>query len=222
MGPGTASGGVTIEVAGEVLELRPDRSVYWPGERTLFVADVHLGKAATFRSFGLPVPTGTTDGTLDVLSRAIEETRVGRLVILGDLWHAKAGRTDEVVGKFLDWRERHDGVSMVLVEGNHDRRSGRLPNGSCVEEVAEPFGLGPFALRHYPEPSSSGYVLSGHLHPGAVLDGPGRQSMKLPCFWFGREVAVLPAFGDFTGCAAIRPARGDSVFVLADGRVCRV
>jgi metallophosphoesterase superfamily enzyme len=64
--------------------------------------------------------------------------------------------------------------------------------------------------------------LSGHLHPAAVLDGAGRQALKLPCFWFGRRVGVLPAFGDFTGCAAIRAVAGDRVFVVAENRVLAV
>jgi len=48
-----------------------------------------------------------------------------------------------------------------------------------------------------------------------VLTGPARQREKLPCFWFGKDVAVLPAFGDFTGCAVVDAAEGDSVWVVA-------
>ena len=46
-----------------------------------------------------------------------------------------------------------------------------------------------------------GYVLAGHLHPGVRLHGPGRQSVRLPCFAFGRNAALLPAFSEFTGTA---------------------
>jgi hypothetical protein len=35
-------------------------------------------------------------------------------------------------------------------------------------------------------------------------------------------VAVLPAYGDFTGLASISPLDTDQVFVVADGRVVRV
>lgn len=211
-----------VRIAGEEFVLRADKTMFWPRESTLFVADIHLGKAASFRAFGVPAPGGTTDGTLGVLSRALEETQAQRLAMLGDLWHARQGRTDDIIGKFLAWRRQHAGVAMTLVEGNHDRRSGRLPQGCDVEEVAEPHAFGPFALRHYPEEASEGYVLSGHLHPAAVLDGAGRQALKLPCFWFGARVGVLPAFGDFTGCAAIRAVPGDRVFVVAENRVIAV
>jgi hypothetical protein len=40
----------------------PDRATWWPAERVLFVADVHLGKPATYSALGQPVPKGTTRG----------------------------------------------------------------------------------------------------------------------------------------------------------------
>ena len=207
-------------VAGEELVLRADKTAFWPARQILFAADVHLGKAASFRAFGVPVPDGT-DATLRTLSNALEETGARRLVFLGDLWHARQGRTDEIIGKFLGWRGRHAAVEMTLVEGNHDLRSGRLPEEANVAEVPEPFSIAPFSLRHYPE-EAEGYVLSGHLHPAAVLEGRGLQAVRLPCFWFGPRVGVLPALGDFTGCATIRAMAGDQVFVVAEDRVLPV
>jgi metallophosphoesterase superfamily enzyme len=54
-----------------------------------------------------------------------------------------------------------------------------------------------------------------------VLVGRGRQRERLPCFWLGRETGVLPAFGEFTGCAEVEPEDGDAVFVVADDEVMR-
>ena len=34
---------IEVNVAGETLVLRGDRSLYWPRERALVVADVHVG-----------------------------------------------------------------------------------------------------------------------------------------------------------------------------------
>jgi hypothetical protein len=53
------------------------------------------------------------------------------------------------------------------------------------------------------------------------LWGAGGLSATLPCFYFGREFGLLPAFGDFTGTATVRPRPGDQVFVVADGAVLR-
>ncbi len=38
------------QLAGEEVEFRPDGTLLWPSESTLFVADIHLGKGASFRS----------------------------------------------------------------------------------------------------------------------------------------------------------------------------
>ena len=47
-----------MELAGEQMDLLPERAVWWGARGALLVADVHLGKASTFRARGLPVPEG--------------------------------------------------------------------------------------------------------------------------------------------------------------------
>ena len=44
--------------------LLAERALYWPRAATLFVADVHLGKAAAFRAGGVPLPRGATAADL--------------------------------------------------------------------------------------------------------------------------------------------------------------
>ena len=61
-----------VEVAGAALHLMPERAAYLADEATLLVADVHAGKDASFRGLGVPVPPGSTESTLQRLSRAIE------------------------------------------------------------------------------------------------------------------------------------------------------
>ena len=65
---------ITVDVAGERLVLLPQKAVYWPRERMLAIADIHFGKAAAFRSFGIPVPRGTTTENLDALDALIDAT----------------------------------------------------------------------------------------------------------------------------------------------------
>ena len=54
------AGAASFVCRGERLHLLPERAVWWPAAGLLLVADVHLGKAATFRRLGQPVPAGTT------------------------------------------------------------------------------------------------------------------------------------------------------------------
>ncbi len=208
-------------VHGEVLHLLPERAVFWPAERTLFVADVHLGKTATLRAAGAPVPGGTTSADLARLSEALARTGAERLVVLGDLFHARAGRrAAPTLAAVARWHERHPDIALVLVRGNHDQHAGDPPPELGFEVVPGPHAEGPFVWRHEPEADPRGYVLAGHLHPAVRLHGGGER-LKLPCFHFGAEVGLLPAFGSATGTMVIRPEPGAQVFVLADGEVAR-
>ncbi|MGB3619143.1 MAG: phosphoesterase, partial [Catalinimonas sp.] len=68
---------------------------------------------------------------------------------------------------------------------------------------------------------ADGYALAGHLHPAVRLNGGGA-SLRLPCYWFGAQQGLLPAFGAFTGTATVRPRAGDGVFVIAEEQVMQV
>ena len=111
---------------------------------------------------------------------------------------------------------------MILVRGNHDARAGDPPQELNIRCVTGPLVESPFALAHHPVRSDQGYVLAGHIHPGARLRGAGRQHAWLPCFWFGAEIAVLPAFGEFTGLADIDVMPGDRVWVVGEDSVLAV
>ena len=75
----TAAAGVLVASAGgELVELHAERALYWPRGRTLFVADVHLGKGATFRAGGVPLPRGATANDLGRLTALVERTRARR------------------------------------------------------------------------------------------------------------------------------------------------
>ena len=206
-------------VRGEDLLLLPERALYWRRTRTLLVADPHFGKAAAFRSAGIPVPAGTTEGTLARLDATLARTGASRLVFLGDFLHARQGRSAATLAALGTWRERHDALDVVLVRGNHDRRAGDPPAGLRIGCIDAPMIDAPLGFVHHPGEVPGAYALAGHLHPGATMIGRGRQRMRLPCFWFGAQWAVLPAFGEFTGLATIDPSPGDQVFVIAGDAV---
>jgi DNA ligase-associated metallophosphoesterase len=206
---------LTLTLAGESVLLLPERALFWPRHATLFVADTHWGKAAAFRAAAIPVPGGATSADLDRLQRALDRSGARRLVVLGDLLHARAGRAEGTLAAIAAWRRSQPELEILLVRGNHDRSAGDPPPEWGFELASEPVTLNPFVLRHTPEPSADGYVLAGHLHPGVRLLGAGRQRELLPCFWFGSRVGVLPAFGSFTGSLPIAPQPGDAIVVVA-------
>lgn len=215
-------GDLAVAVAGESLLLLPERAVFWPARRVLFVADPHFGKAATFRASGIPVPSGTTDEALQRLTSAVECVIPEEIVFLGDLLHAKAGRSRGMFDSLARWKVRHPEPGLTLVRGNHDRHAGDPPGELGIECVDSPVRLGPFVLAHHPVASGDGYVLAGHVHPAVRLYGAGRQRLRLPCFIFGAGVGVLPAFGDFTGFADHEPEGSSTIYAIAEGAVIPV
>lgn len=213
---------IRIELEGESLILLPERALLWERTGTLVVADAHLGKAASFRAAAIPLPGGTTTEALSRLTAALERTGARRLLLLGDFFHARSGRAARTLAAIAGWRERHATLEIVLVRGNHDKGAGDPPGEWRFDCHDEPFIEPPFAFRHHPEPEKSQYVLAGHIHPAVSLAGLARQREKLPCFLFGDQVGLLPAFGGFTGGASVHPRRGDRVYVVAGEEVVSI
>ena len=223
-----------VEVGGHRLGLVPGGGVWIDDARVLLVADVHLGKAETFASLGVPVPASANDATLARLSRMMEATGAACVIVLGDWLHGPRALDPAGLARMSAWRARHHATKIIVVVGNHDAGAGALPGALDIACVREPFpapnrkGLW---LAHHPgrigtsnaedcevEKSDSGsiepqrYLLAGHLHPAVRLKSRAGDSIRLPCWWFGRDYGVLPAFGEFTGALTIRRVRGDRVF----------
>ncbi|MEP7087796.1 MAG: ligase-associated DNA damage response endonuclease PdeM [Gemmatimonadota bacterium] len=216
------TGAVEMDAAGEELELLPDHAVFWRRASTLLVADPHFGKAATFRAAGIFVPEETTAMTLTRLDALLIATAAERIIFLGDFLHAREGRAPSTLNAIEEWRAAHPWIAMTLVRGNHDVRAGDPPESLRIECVDGPFIDGPFALAHHPAIVKGAYVLAGHVHPGARLYGAGRERVRVPCFWFGRDYAILPAFGEFTGLADINANAGDRVWVTTGEEVIAI
>lgn len=204
---------------GETLWLLPEKAVYWPAQKALLVADVHIGKAASYRALHQPVPRGTTQATLARLDALLRHYPCERLIVLGDFLHARTGRAPATLALLQAWRERHAHIEMTLVRGNHDKHAGDPPSALSIEVVEEPWLLGPFALQHEPDPHMQRPVLAGHVHPAYVLRGRGRQRLRLPCFVLDTKVSLLPAFGEFTGGWTIDKPAGARLFVAGAGKV---
>jgi len=213
---------LVASLAGEHVELLASRALLWPARSTLFVADVHLGKAAAFRAGGVPVPRGATQADLARLGSLVASTGARRLVVLGDFLHAAAGRVPALDRAFLEWRTQHAALEILLVRGNHDAHAGDPPSSWEIGVVAEPHALSPFLACHRPCVPPSGFALCGHVHPGVWISGEARESARLPCFVLGDRSALLPAFGSFTGMATVTPGSGETIVVIAGRRLFRL
>ena len=212
--------GLEVTLAGEAVRLLPDGAVYWEAKQTLWLSDLHLGKAAHFRKHGVPIGSEPTLATLHRLREQLKSRQPSRVLMLGDLFHSDINREWEPFAGLCD---EFAHLEWVLVQGNHDMIPDALLRESGIEQVGrldEP----PFTFTHDPadlEPDF-GYHVCGHVHPGIRLAGAGRQRLRLRCFHVSDRQAVMPAYGAFTGMYTIDPAKSDRVFAVTGEAVIEV
>ncbi len=205
-------GALSVELGGGQLVLLPQKAAFWPRERMLIIADIHFGKAAAFRSFGIPVPKGTTTENLQALDTLIELTGANHVLFLGDFLHARAAHAASTQAAMLAWRRRRCDLILTLVRGNHDKHAGDPAGELGIDLVDEPYTVGPYSFCHHPDIAAPGYVLAGHVHPVYVL-ATRSDALRLPCFIAGPTRMILPSFGAFTGGHALKPEPGERVWV---------
>ena len=202
----------------EKVRLLPEKALYWYRHKALLLSDLHLGKAAHFRKEGIPVPHAVQARNLKVLGDLVRACAPERVLFLGDLFHSDV---NEAWVSFTEFLYEHPGVSFELVLGNHDILDQQRYFDAGLSLHFEPYLLEPFILSHHPhdELIDGWYNLHGHIHPSVSLEGPARQTLRLPCFHFGPYHGILPAFGAFTGTARMPVTWEDKIFVIAEGKV---
>ena len=198
------------------------RSIYWEEEKALILSDLHLGKSGHFRKSGIAVPQSVL---LEDMQRLVSQIRfygATQLIIVGDLFHSRANKEHDF---FLKWRNDLHYIPVHLVKGNHDILKSSWYEEANITVHKEKLSIGQFSFMHDIndcDEDEENFCFSGHIHPGICLRGHGRQAVNLPCFYFNRKYAVLPAFGRFTGTALIEPKKEDTVFALVGNGVMRI
>jgi len=211
---------MTISCSGEELILSKDRAIYWRRESMLIISDLHLGKSAHFRKHGIQVPAiiGLTD--LRRLTALLHEYHPKVLLITGDMFHHDLNSD---IGMFAEWRRDFEQLRIFLVLGNHDALRDQDYEEMNIEVYKKEMLCHPFRFIHdRPEVTDTYYTISGHLHPGISVYGKARQQLKLPCFYFGKNLAIMPAFSIFTGLSIVRPEPGDRCFAIGPSKVTQV
>lgn len=209
---------------GQQLWLTPLKAIYWEDQSALILSDLHFGKTGHFRKAGIGVPQEIFKQDLQRLFHLVQYYKPKELIIVGDFFHSSYNRESDW---FARWRKDHADLAITLVRGNHD-----ILQASWYEEQAIQVQLGiltrgPFSFIHDydelpEEQDKDNYIFSGHLHPGVLLSGSGKQSLRLPCFYFGKAKAILPAFSGFSGLALVSPEAGSSVFAIAGQEIISI
>jgi DNA ligase-associated metallophosphoesterase len=213
--------GICLEIKDQHLWLLPQKAIFWEEQKMLMLSDLHFGKSTHFRKAGIPVSVKVFQKDLDILSSLLDKLVPSTICFLGDLFHSDINIEFEW---FETWMKQYPEVNIELVRGNHDIFPASVYKKAGIKVFPLAVHKGPFVFAHDPQydGGKDDYVISGHIHPGVQLKGNGRQSLCLPCFYFGKNQALMPAFGEFTGLALIQPKKNDKVFVIGDGKVFAV
>lgn len=214
---------LAVECEGETLLLHPERVMFWPNQRTLFAADVHVGKEHAFGRHGIAIPGGISEDTLQRLFRLCDASSAEYLILLGDFMHTTPHHSEQwlqILSELLDQRPK---LKVRIVAGNHDRLAGQTMVDRRIQWHNSSLLNSPFVLQHEPCDDSRGFVLAGHLHPTWRLGRTRRASVRASVFWFRKAYAVLPAFGEFTGGVNVVPdTRYDKLYMTGPDCVIEV
>lgn len=205
----------------QTLYLHAEKVIYWAEANTLLAADIHMGKEHVFGRAGIAIPGGLSEDTLNSLMSLVDICGAERLLILGDFVHDVPANSESwqlSLVKHLDTRSE---LAMNIVAGNHDKLAARERLDQRVLWHSRPLHEPPFVLMHEPVEDARGYGLAGHIHPVCTI-GSRRQKLRAPVFWFQQAIAVLPAFGHFTGGYAIDRAKTDRLFMTGPDSVIEV
>ena len=188
-----------LAMAGATLVADPAGALYWPDEKLLTVADLHLEKGSAFAARGVLLPPYDTATTLARLAKLIDRYRPGLVIALGDSFHDGGGqaRMAEVSRASLAALQR--GRDWLWIAGNHDPSPPRDIGGRFAEAAS----IGSLIFRHEPSARHCDGEIAGHLHPLARVARRGR-GVSRRCFAGDGKRLVMPAFGAYAGGLNIR------------------
>lgn len=199
----------TIQIRDQEFILHPSGGAFWVEKSMLLISDVHLGKIAHFRKFGMAVPQRATQKNFILLDQIVAHFQPFQICFLGDLFHSSLNKEWQL---FENWIGKTP-AEVLLVAGNHDIIAPEK-FGALGIEIFEELICGGFLFTHHPDEREGFFNFCGHIHPAIRLKGFGRQRLRLPCFLKKKNQMILPAFGTFTGTHALATHRNDEVFAI--------
>ncbi|WP_299188687.1 ligase-associated DNA damage response endonuclease PdeM [uncultured Aquimarina sp.] len=184
----------TIQIQNQNFILHPTGAMFWKEKNMLLIADLHLGKISHFRKHGSAVPQDAIIKNFEQLNTVIQTFTPSKVCFLGDLFHSFINNEWIL---FSEWVSNTK-AQFLLIIGNHD-----IISPHKYEEIDIKLGteliLDNFLLSHHPEEREELFNFCGHIHPGVLLEGLGKQRLRLACFYQTENQLILPAFGEFTG-----------------------
>lgn len=183
-----------ISVGGKTLVADMSGALWWPGESTLIVADLHLEKGSSQAARGQFLPPYDTRETLSRLAVLLDRWNPRCVIALGDSLHDGDAADRICDGDLAALAILQEGREWIWVTGNHDPEISSRLGGLVRDRVV----LGGLKLQHTPFDGHATHEIAAHFHPAARLSIYGH-TLRRPCFVGNGRRLVLPAFGAYTG-----------------------
>lgn len=203
----------TVLWAGEEFVFSNQRVLFHKNSKSLICSDVHLGKTTHFRQNGIAVPESIAKKDLGRLEQCILHFQPTQIIIAGDFFHAGANRE---MGIFQEWKAQFPNIQFHLVKGNHDRLTNTVYDDLDFHLYSKMKEFSSFIIQHHPEEEPIIPQISGHIHPGIVIQGKAKQRLRLPCFLVNEKQIILPAFSLFTGLDTGKVKQGFEAIAFGD------
>lgn len=197
----------TIVVCGKALIADSSGALYWPDERTLVVADLHLEKGSGAAERGTLLPPYDSQATLLKLAEVIDRYDPAVVVALGDSLHDGRAASRIGVECVAAIAIMQEGRDWYWVAGNHDPQIPAMLGGRPAHELV----LSGLTFRHEPFAAPTTHEIAAHLHPAARLATHG-MAIRRPCFVSNGRRLVMPAFGAYTGGLNVLDAAFEPLF----------
>ena len=212
---------MTITICEEEFILAKERALFLPKQQLLAISDLHLGKSAHFRKAGLQIPSTLAQSDLQRLSTIIDRYAPKTLLVNGDMFHQ---HLNSDIDDFARWKNDYQQLEFILIKGNHDQLADKHYQDLEIQVYEPSYCTDKFCFIHdsiHCEKDTL-YPITGHVHPGVTVIGKAKQRLRFPCFYFGKEFAVLPAFSAFTGLYPIKANKEDSIYAITPNKVIKV
>lgn len=183
-----------VEVFPGILISR-DFALYLKKEKTIIIADLHLGYEGALHEEGISIPRFQKRAMLKRMSRLIKRYEPETVIVDGDFKHEFSKNLRQ------EWREVNDVLDFLMenckvkvIRGNHDNYLKTILSKRNVD-LYERLDLGGIVLSHgHKDLTWEGILVMGHEHPSLALRDRVGALLKLPCFLVSPRVIVLPAF----------------------------
>lgn len=180
-----------------------DLALYLRAQKTLVLADIHLGYENYIQQGGYLVPWFQYKQIKTRLTKILEKTKPKKIIINGDLKH-EFGKIpqqewDEVKGLITFLKTYTEDI--ILIKGNHDNTLGPIARYKKVKLEPDGLLLANYFITHghkiFPIPKTADTIIIGHEHPAITLsDGATTETCK--CFlkgkYNGKTLIVQPSF----------------------------